>query len=230
VKKKQTAPAEPEKKQRVTLARSVSVEMEERKSVFIGHAAPVSSEEEARAFIEDKRREFHDATHNVYAYLLNGGAVARYSDDGEPQGTAGIPVLNVVKMSGATDLCVVVTRYFGGILLGAGGLVRAYGASARQAVEAAGLAVFEPWSVLRVTLSYSDYQKFQAAIPKLGASEDSSSFGEGVESVCAVLAAEEEKFRTSVAELTNGKAAVELLRTEERAREVSSGETKAAPL
>ena len=89
MKKKQTAApsaGEGEGKKRVTLARAVSVEMEERKSVFIGHAAPVSSEEEARAFIDAKRREFHDATHNVYAYLLNGGAVARYSDDGEPQG------------------------------------------------------------------------------------------------------------------------------------------------
>ncbi len=220
MKKKQTAPlpdGEGEPKKRVTLAKSVSVEMEERKSVFIGHAAPVASEEEARAFIDEKRREFHDATHNVYAYLLNGGAIARYSDDGEPQGTAGVPVLNVVKLSGATDLCVVVTRYFGGILLGAGGLVRAYGASARQAVEAAGLAVFEPWSVLRVSLSYSDYQKLQAAIPRLGAVEDSCDFGSDVTSVCAMLSSREEDFRRAVAELTAGRASVTLDRVEERA-------------
>jgi len=220
MKKKQTAPlpdGEGEPKKRVTLAKSVSVEMEERKSVFIGHAAPVASEEEARAFIDEKRREFHDATHNVYAYLLNGGAIARYSDDGEPQGTAGVPVLNVVKLSGATDLCVVVTRYFGGILLGAGGLVRAYGASARQAVEAAGLAVFEPWSVLRVILSYSDYQKLQAAIPRLGAVEDSCDFGSDVTSVCAMLSSREEDFRRAVAELTAGRASVTLDRVEERA-------------
>ena len=220
MKKKQNAPSAPDTKQRVTLASSVSVEMEERKSVFIGHAAPVGSEEEARAFIDAKRREYHDATHNVYAYLLNGGAIARYSDDGEPQGTAGIPVLNVVKMSGATDLCVVVTRYFGGILLGAGGLVRAYGASARQAVEAAGLAVFEPWSVLRVTLSYSDYQKLAAALPKLGATEDGCDFGERVTSVCAVLASEEEAFRKAAAELTGGRARIAFERTEERARRI----------
>ncbi len=220
MKKKQTATlpdGEGEPKKRVTLAKSVSVEMEERKSVFIGHAAPVASEEEARAFIDEKRREFHDATHNVYAYLLNGGAIARYSDDGEPQGTAGVPVLNVVKLSGATDLCVVVTRYFGGILLGAGGLVRAYGASARQAVEAAGLAVFEPWSVLRVSLSYSDYQKLQSAIPRLGAVEDSCDFGSDVTSVCAMLSSREEDFRRAVAELTAGRASVTLDRVEERA-------------
>ena len=213
MKKKQTAAISAEAgepKRRVTLARSVSVEMEERKSVFIGHAAPVASEEEARAFIDAKRREFRDATHNVYAYLLNGGAVARYSDDGEPQGTAGVPVLNVVKLSGAT-------RYFGGILLGASGLVRAYGASARQTVEAAGLAVFEPWSVLRIVLSYSDYQKLQAAVPKLGAVEDSCDFGSDVTCVCALLSAREESFRRAVAELTAGRAAVSLDRIEERA-------------
>lgn len=217
MKKKQADAPREESRKRVTLAKSVSVEMEERKSVFIGHAAPVGSEEEARAFIDAKRREYHDATHNVYAYLLNGGAVARYSDDGEPQGTAGIPVLNVVKLSGATDLCVVVTRYFGGILLGAGGLVRAYGASARQAVEAAGLAVFEPWAVLRVKVSYSDYQKLSAALPKLGAEEDSCAFGEAVESLCALLATGEEDFRRNVAELTAGRAEIVLDRIEERA-------------
>ena len=220
MKKKQTAApgkGEGPVKKRVTLARSVTVEMEERKSVFLGHAAPVSSEEEARAFIDAKRREYHDATHNVYAYLLNGGSVARYSDDGEPQGTAGIPVLNVVKLSGAEDLVVVVTRYFGGILLGAGGLVRAYGASARQAVEAAGLAVYSPYAVLSVRMSYSDYQKFSAALPKLGAKEDSSDFGGEVASVCALPAEAESAFRTSVAELTAGRASVTLLRTEERA-------------
>ena len=219
MKKKQTAaPAgDGEPKKRITLAKSVSVEMEERKSVFIGHAVPVSSEEEARAFIDEKRRQYHDATHNVYAYLLNGGAIARYSDDGEPQGTAGIPVLNVVKQSGATDLCVVVTRYFGGILLGAGGLVRAYGASARQAVDAAGLAVFEPWSVLRVTLSYSDYQKLQASLPKMGVVEDGCEFGADVVSCCALLSSREEEFRLAAAELTAGRASVQLDRIEERA-------------
>ena len=149
---KETKAKEPEVvlKKRVTLASNVSCEMEERKSIFIGHAAPVRSEEEARMFIEAKRKEYHDATHNVYAYMLNGGAIARYYDDGEPQGTAGMPVLNVLKMSGACDLCVVVTRYFGGILLGAGGLVRAYGAAAKNAVDAAGLAVFEQYALMKI--------------------------------------------------------------------------------
>ena len=107
---------------RMTLAKRAVAELEEKKSIFIGNAAPVRSEDEARAFIEEIRHAYGDATHNVYAYLLDGGAIARFSDAGEPHGTAGMPALNVLKMAGATDLCVVVTRYFGGILLGAGGL------------------------------------------------------------------------------------------------------------
>ncbi|MBR4206243.1 MAG: YigZ family protein [Clostridia bacterium] len=202
---------------RVTLAKEVSAEMEERKSVFIGHARPIRDEEEARRFIEEKRREYYDATHNVYAYLLAGGAVARYSDDGEPQGTAGLPVLNVLKQSGATDLCVVVTRYFGGILLGAGGLVRAYGASAKLALDTAGLAVYEPYAVLRIETNYSDYQKLTAALPKIGASEDGCDFGALVTVAAAIEESREEELSRLVAELTYGKGKITRIGTEERA-------------
>jgi len=217
MKKKETKAPVEEVKRRITLAKEVSVEMEERKSVFIGHAKPVSSEEEARAFIDAKKKEYHDATHNVYAYFLNGGAVARYSDDGEPQGTAGMPVLNVVKLSGATDLCVVVTRYFGGILLGAGGLVRAYSASAKQAIDAAGMAVFEDYAVLQIKVSYSDYQKLTVALEKLGASEDSCDFGEDVSVLTAIVKKREDEIRQTVSELTYGKGQVTLIGYEERA-------------
>lgn len=217
MKKKETKSPAEEVRRRVTLAKEVSVEMEERKSVFIGHAKPVSSEEEARAFIDAKKKEYHDATHNVYAYFLNGGAVARYSDDGEPQGTAGMPVLNVVKLSGATDLCVVVTRYFGGILLGAGGLVRAYSASAKQAIDEAGMAVFEDYAVMQVKVSYSDYQKLTVALEKLGASEDSCDFGEDVSVVTAIVRTREEEIRQTVSELTYGRGIVNLIGYEERA-------------
>lgn len=217
MKKKETKSPAEEVRRRVTLAKEVSVEMEEQKSVFIGHAKPVSSEEEARAFIDAKKKEYHDATHNVYAYFLNGGAVARYSDDGEPQGTAGMPVLNVVKLSGATDLCVVVTRYFGGILLGAGGLVRAYSASAKQAIDEAGMAVFEDYAVMQVKVSYSDYQKLTVALDKLGASEDSCDFGEDVSVVTAIVRTREEEIRQTVSELTYGRGIVNLIGYEERA-------------
>ncbi len=195
-----------ESKKRVTLARSASAEMEERKSIFIGHAAPVSNEEEARAFIDAKKKEYHDARHNCYAYFLNGGTIARYSDDSEPQGTAGIPILNVIKMSGATDLCVVVTRYFGGILLGAGGLVRAYSAAAKMAIDEAGLACFEEWAVYDIDVSYSDYQKLTAALPKIGAVEDGCDFGEVVTVRAAVAREHEDDLLSLVSETTYGKS------------------------
>lgn len=207
----------PVKNRRITLARNVSCQMEERKSVFIGHASPVSNEEEARAFIESKRREYHDASHNCYAYILNGGAVARYSDDGEPSGTAGVPILSVCKMSGACDFCVVVTRYFGGILLGAGGLVRAYTAAAKSAVDAAGLAVMEIYSVFRIRVTYSDYQRLTVALERIGASEDKCDFGEDVAVISAIEKSRSDILTETVNELTYGKGTISLISEEERA-------------
>jgi len=218
--KENTAP-EPEVEKRVTLAREAHVEMEERKSVFIGHAKPVTSEEEARAFIDSIRHQYADATHNVYAYLLNGGAVARYSDDGEPHGTSGVPTLNVLKMSGAMDLVVVVTRYFGGILLGAGGLVRAYSAAAKLAVDAAGLAVFEPWNIVMFVCSYSDYQKITVGLPKTGAVEEEADFEEAVIVTAAVKVEDTGALMTYISETTGGRSTVEILDTEERAAPLS---------
>lgn len=225
MKKKETKAvkvAEPEVrlKKRVTIAQNVSCEMEERKSIFIGHAAPIRSEEEARMFIEAKRKEYHDATHNVYAYMLNDGAIARYYDDGEPQGTAGMPVLNVLKMSGACDLCVVVTRYFGGILLGAGGLVRAYGAAAKNAIDAAGLAVFEQYAIMKIVVTYSDYQRLTIALAKLNASEDHCDFGENVTVMAAIEAGRADEVEKTVSEMTYGKGKFAIVGYEERASRV----------
>jgi len=205
---------------RRTLARRASAEMTERKSVFIGTAAPVTSEEEARALIEEMRREYHDATHNVYAYILNGGAVARYSDDGEPQGTAGVPVLNVLKMSGATDLCVVVTRYFGGILLGAGGLVRAYSAAAKLAIDTAGIVTMTDFAVLTIRCSYSDYQKLTVQLPKYGATEDSTEFLSDVTVTAGIENSRAPALIAAVSELTNGRASAQITAHEERAAEM----------
>lgn len=211
----QAAPAA-ESKKRVSIAREVSTEMEERKSIFIGHAKPVSTEEEAKQFVAEKKAEYADATHNVYAYLLNGGAIARFSDDGEPQGTAGMPVLNVLKMSGACDLVVVVTRYFGGILLGAGGLVRAYSASARQALDEAGIAVYEQFALVRVKVSYSDYQKLTVALPKLSISEENADFGEDVSVLTALESDRVGELTSLITEMTNGRGSAEVVGYEER--------------
>ena len=109
-----------------TIRNAAEDEFVEKRSRFIGHALPVTTEEEALAFIAEMKSKYWDASHNVYAYILREGGIQRFSDDGEPQGTAGIPTLDVLRKEGLTDLVVVVTRYFGGILLGGGGLVRAY--------------------------------------------------------------------------------------------------------
>jgi len=201
---------------RITLARRASAEMEEKKSVFIGTAAPVASEEEARELIGEMRRTYHDATHNVYAYILNGGAIARYSDDGEPQGTAGVPVLNVLKMSGATDLCVVVTRYFGGILLGAGGLVRAYSASAKLALDTAGIVTMADFAILSIRVSYSDYQRVTVQLPKMGVAEDGAEFDSAVTVRAGVLASRVEEVTRTLTEMTGGRAVVDTIGHEER--------------
>ena len=204
-------------KKRITLAKAATAEFEEKKSVFIGHATPVLSEDEARAFVDSKKREYHDARHNCYAYMLADGAIARYSDDSEPQGTAGIPILNVVKMSGATDLCVVVTRYFGGILLGTGGLVRAYTTAAKMAVDAAGFAVYEEYALYKIDVTYADYQKLTAALSRAGICEDSCEFGEGVAVRAAVVRGQESSLEKTVSETTFGKGKITLVGYEERA-------------
>ena len=114
-----------------TLAREAEAEIMEKRSRFIATVKPVETEAEALAFLEGLRKTYWDATHNVYAYILEENNIMRYSDDGEPSGTAGLPVLDMLKKEGLTNLIVVVTRYFGGILLGTGGLVHAYSKSAK---------------------------------------------------------------------------------------------------
>ena len=129
-------------------------EFVEKRSTFIGHVWPVESEEEARGHIEAMKKKYHDARHNCWCYLIKDGPV-RYSDDGEPQGTAGQPMLGVFQKEEVTNVCCVVTRYFGGILLGAGGLVRAYTQSAKDALDAAGISVVRRWVELAVPCPYS---------------------------------------------------------------------------
>ena len=122
-----------------TIKKRASDEFIEKKSRFIGYIAPVETEDEAIAFINEIRTKHRDATHNVYAYSLRAGQVKRASDDGEPQGTGGVPMLNVLNGNELVDVCCVVTRYFGGTLLGVGGLVRAYTEGAKIAVAAGGI-------------------------------------------------------------------------------------------
>ncbi len=163
-----------------TVAAPAQAQFIERRSRFIGYITPVCTEEEALAFIAQKREQHWDASHNVFAYLLRQGNLCRFSDDGEPSGTAGKPVLDVISGRGLTDVAVVVTRYFGGVLLGTGGLTRAYGQGARAAVEAAQLLEMHPCTRLRVECDYSFYGKLSHLLPRFLVQTAASNFGEAV--------------------------------------------------
>ena len=196
-----------------TVEREGVAEFEERKSVFIGHCARVQSEEEANAYVKQLKKQYADARHNVWAYLLRGGIVARYSDDGEPQGTAGVPVLDVLRKSGAEDVCMVVTRYFGGILLGAGGLVRAYSHTASLALEQARIITYEKYDEVSLTCSYSDYQKLSAELPKFGAIVDGTDFSDGVILRFALKQGQTADLFTKIREMSAGKLVPEITGT-----------------
>lgn len=195
-------------KRLVTLGKSASAELVEKKSVFIGYASPVSNEAEALEFIAKIKKKHADARHNVYAYMLRDGACARYSDDGEPQGTAGIPVLDIIRKSGFSDAVIVVTRYFGGILLGAGGLVRAYSAAAKLAVDAAGIVVYDVFRVFTLKCSYQDYGKLSPLLSAGNIIQDSVDFAENVTLSLAIPEEEQPAFLTSCAEITAGRAII----------------------
>jgi len=147
-----------------TIKEAATASFIERKSEFIGSIKPVTTEEEALDFVASVKKQYADARHNVYAYILRENNVTRFSDDGEPHGTAGMPVLDVLRKEGVTDVAVVVTRYFGGILLGTGGLVRAYSQSAKMALDAAGKAVMQKLTVFSVRVSYADLQKIEPVL------------------------------------------------------------------
>lgn len=135
----------------------------EKRSEFLGHIRMVESEDEARAFIADMKKKYHDARHNCWCYIIKDGP-ERYSDDGEPQGTAGIPMLEVFRREGITNFVCVVTRYFGGILLGAGGLLRAYTKSAKDALDAAGISVVRRWVEMEIPCSYAQAERLKGEV------------------------------------------------------------------
>lgn len=155
-------------------------EFTEKKSRFIGHIWQTETEEEAQARIEEMRKQHHDATHNVWAYIIKDGAV-RFSDDGEPGGTAGMPTLLVLQKENLFNVTCVVTRYFGGILLGAGGLVRAYTKGAKIAVDAAGKSMKRVWTVMYLPVPYSWYDRVKLEIAAYGGIIRDTQFGADVE-------------------------------------------------
>lgn len=155
-------------------------EFVEKRSRFIGHIWHVETEEEAIGHIKAMREKYWDATHNVYAYIIKDGPT-RFSDDGEPGGTAGMPTLQVLQKEGLHDVCCVVTRYFGGILLGAGGLVRAYTRGAKLAVDAAGRSMKRVWDVIYLPVPYSWYERMKLEVANYEGIVRDTQFGMDVE-------------------------------------------------
>ena len=154
-------------------------EYEEKRSRFLGHLRPVETEEEARLFITEMKKKYHDARHNCWCYRIRGGSV-RYSDDAEPQGTAGLPMLEILQREGIENAVCVVTRYFGGVLLGTGGLLRAYQKAAKGAVEDAGISVVRAWTKMSIVCDYSDYEKIRSDLEQQNAVISDTEYGEKV--------------------------------------------------
>lgn len=179
------------------------------KSEFIAKIAPVATSEEAAAFIDSVKAEHRRARHNCYAYTLREGFETRYSDDGEPSGTAGTPILDVIQKSGLSDVCIVVTRYFGGILLGKGGLTRAYSSAAARAVAAAELKIMCDAREISLNMEYPLYDRVLRLLPEFEVKILDQSFEAAVK--MRVLCREElcEGFVVGITELSNGQIKVE---------------------
>lgn len=176
----------------------------EKRSEFIGYISPVTTNDDAVEFINSIKAQHRKAKHNVYAYILRNDNISRYSDDGEPQGTAGMPVLEVLKKRGLTDICVVVTRYFGGILLGGGGLVRAYSHAASLACDAADIMHMCLCHKLRITTDYGMYGKISYLLPNFDTITVSSDFGSDVTLEILVLSEKLKPLTDELTEVTNG--------------------------
>lgn len=186
----------------------------EKKSKFIGYAKPVKTQEEAVEFISEIKSKHWDATHNVYAYVLRENNIQRYSDDGEPSGTAGVPVLDVMLKESLVDVCVVATRYFGGTLLGAGGLVRAYSHTSKIALEAAGIITMAQCSIMSAEVDYSFYDRLNILLSDFSAVILDTSFSD---KVCVEFSVKEntvDLFNAKLIDVSNGKYALKFLRSE----------------
>ncbi len=193
-----------------TILEQAEAEISEKKSRFIATVRPVKTEEEARAFIEEMKKKYWDATHNVFAYQIGErNEIQRFSDDGEPQGTAGMPILNVLKGEDIKDTAIVVTRYFGGTLLGTGGLVRAYGKSAKEGLLAAGIAELVLYGRYHVTVPYTESGKVQYEILQAGHVLHDTIYTDQVQFVVLVEAEQEEAFTKQMTDVLKGKQATE---------------------
>lgn len=191
-----------------TVSEAAEASFIEKRSEFIGYIAPVKTDEEAVNFINTIKAKHRKAKHNVYAYILRKDNISRYSDDGEPQGTAGVPVLDVLQKRGLTDVCVVVTRYFGGILLGGGGLVRAYSHAASLACDAAHTMDMCLCHRLKICTDYGMYDKLTYILPNFETITVNSDFADSVTLELLVLSKKLSALISEITEITNGSAEI----------------------
>ena len=183
--------------------KDAEAEFVEKRSRFLSHIFLVNTEEEALTRLKRMRETYWDATHNVYAYIIRDGAT-RFSDDGEPGGTAGMPVLQVLQREGMFNILCVVTRYFGGTLLGAGGLVRAYAHSAKLGLDAAGRSIKQVWTRVLLPIPYSWYERVKLEIPAFGGVIDQTDFGAEVTLELLLPKKQAEPFLSRIFDLSSG--------------------------
>ncbi len=186
-------------------AGSGEAEFVEKRSSFLGHVRFAGTEDAAREFINDMKKKHYDARHNCWCYIIRGGAV-RYSDDGEPQGTAGLPMLEVFRREGVENVVCVVTRYFGGVLLGTGGLLRAYTKSAKDALDAAGIAAVRRWVKLETACPYSLLERMKTECMALEGAVSDVEYGADVRMSFLLPEAKAEAFCARVTELSAGQS------------------------
>ncbi|MCH5303458.1 MAG: YigZ family protein [Ruminococcus sp.] len=194
-----------------TVKTSASDEFVKKRSRFIGYAKPVKTEADALEFINKIKKEHWDARHNCYAYSLREGSIKRYSDDGEPQGTAGVPMLDVLNKSGIVDAVVVVTRYFGGVLLGTGGLVRAYSQAAKIALDAANVITMSICSECIIRCSYNRYGKLNTLIMNKNGVVDDITFSDNVTLSFHIPVENIPSLKKELADATAGEVEIEII-------------------
>ena len=182
----------------------------EKKSRFLGGVYPVTSEQEAKEILERVRKQHYDARHNCWCYILKSGQ-KRYSDDGEPQGTAGQPMLNVFEREGVVDVLCVVARYFGGILLGAGGLCRAYTKAAKDALDAAGISRMQPWLRQQITVPYALFERAKLLIAAQEGTVEDAQYGADILITYRIPEGADERLRTALREASSGSVVPSLL-------------------
>ncbi len=193
-----------------TVARRAEAVLVEKRSRFIATVIPCDNEEDALSFLEEMRKKYSDATHNVYAYVIDENNIFRYSDDNEPQGTAGMPVLDAIRKAGIVDCAVVVTRYFGGTLLGTGGLVHAYGSSAKEGLLQAGIIKRCLCDVISVTVDYQTSGKVSHFFSENAYIIENTVYENDVTYFVPVKKDDAEKFQKDLTELTSARAIMEI--------------------